>query len=345
MKEEIWSLIRETRSARPGAAAHDDDRAAVYGAALQQFEELMSAAASLNYASRPLPLFYAISQAGRAIAAAWADDPWRLTAHGLKFTFKGSPLRSTVRPDPRKDGSDSFSRIAKVVHSGEVGLTAPVELGALWASLPDLFDVGLTNEPWRRPLEVLREPDDPSTTSLLGNHVVAKVRFDAERKRPETMFTHLHSSADLDEAFEREMRHYPTADGWQHYRHRGSPSVDVHYYGIDFNIFWEAPGTGSGQRELTFTEHAHEHRFTDEWWLRPNLNDQGDFLWPLMTWWGLLFGLSMLARYYPAEWTATLRVDECEETVPLEGALNTALVAVPHFVLQALRAERFTARR
>jgi hypothetical protein len=56
----------------------------VFGAALQQFEELMDAAASVGYAARPLPLFYAISQAGRAIAAVHADDPWELSGHGLK---------------------------------------------------------------------------------------------------------------------------------------------------------------------------------------------------------------------------------------------------------------------
>jgi hypothetical protein len=43
----------------------------------------MGAATSVGYAARPLPLYYAISQASRAIAAAHADQPWKLKGHGL----------------------------------------------------------------------------------------------------------------------------------------------------------------------------------------------------------------------------------------------------------------------
>ena len=107
MDHEIWSLIRETRSARPGRALDDTERAAVYGSALQQFEELMRAAETTGYASRPLPLFYAISQAGRAVAAAHADEPWILSGHGLRHSPGPSSLRSTVRAAPGK--ADSFS--------------------------------------------------------------------------------------------------------------------------------------------------------------------------------------------------------------------------------------------
>ena len=56
-EQSIWNLIRQTRSQRPGSAADEPKRAAVYGAALQQFEELMAAASTSGYAARPSRCF------------------------------------------------------------------------------------------------------------------------------------------------------------------------------------------------------------------------------------------------------------------------------------------------
>ncbi len=66
----FWDWLRLTRSTPPGAAKNDPLASATYRAALEQFEELIRAAAAVGYQSRPLPLFYALSQAGRAIVAA-----------------------------------------------------------------------------------------------------------------------------------------------------------------------------------------------------------------------------------------------------------------------------------
>jgi hypothetical protein len=53
----------------PGHAAKGARRE-LYGAALQQFDELIEASRNAGHTSRPLPLFYALSQAGRAVVAA-----------------------------------------------------------------------------------------------------------------------------------------------------------------------------------------------------------------------------------------------------------------------------------
>ena len=144
------------------------------------------------------------------------------------------------------------------------------------------------------------------------------------------------------EALDGEMKHYPTAEGWLPYRPQNLSLDRPTVNGWDVEVAWHAADQTVQARAAEFESHAHEHRIRGQWWLRPDLNDDGDFLWPLTTWWALLFGLSMLARYHPADWAAALRVDECDETVPLEAALNQALVAVPHFVYQALIALRHT---
>jgi hypothetical protein len=98
----------------------------------------MRAAAGVGYAATPLLLFYALSQAGRAISAALADDPWELTAHGLKHELREPTFRSIARPDPNRAGTDIYSRVTRAL--SQEPLAAPVELVALGASLPDLHD-------------------------------------------------------------------------------------------------------------------------------------------------------------------------------------------------------------
>jgi hypothetical protein len=55
-----------------------------------------------------------------------------------------------------------------------------------------------------------------------------------------------------------------------------------------------------------------------------------------MTWWALLFTLSMLARYHPTEWTRALAPDESSIAVVLERTLDLALAAIPHLVFEVL---------
>lgn len=59
-------------------------------------------------------------------------------------------------------------------------------------------------------------------------------------------------------------------------------------------------------------------------------------LHPLLAWWAVLFGLSMLARYEPARWTEDLDVDKSALAVPLETVLDAALEACPELICLAL---------
>lgn len=144
----------------------------------------MGAASTSGYASRPLPLFYALSQAGRAIAAAWADDPWVPTSgHGLKHELGESALRTTVWPTPAtKEGRiDTFSCVAAAAGQGTLTKGERVELGALWASLPDLWEQDLREERWRRPLPVRRVEHDVSEVHLLDRWVDATIFLQYQR--------------------------------------------------------------------------------------------------------------------------------------------------------------------
>jgi hypothetical protein len=64
----------------------------------------------------------------------------------------------------------------------------------------------------------------------------------------------------------------------------------------------------------------------------------------LIAWWALLFGLSMLARYYPSEWVRALDPNASELSVRIDAALDEAMSAVPHLVLEALSGDHLVLR-
>jgi hypothetical protein len=86
-QETVWRHLRALRHQPPGRASRGE-RKRVFGGALEQAQQLF-AAASVDYASRPILVFYGLSQAGRAIAACSTTagkNGWRLTGHGMPAT-------------------------------------------------------------------------------------------------------------------------------------------------------------------------------------------------------------------------------------------------------------------
>jgi hypothetical protein len=135
-----WRAIQALRAAPTGTADRDRQRRRTFTAALNQAEELAEAASAVTYAVRPLLLFYSLSQAGRAIAAAHLKAKAELSGHGLSFTCDPiAILKSTVVPPGAQHARGAFQDVATA--TGSLGLENPAELGALWAGNPDLQHV------------------------------------------------------------------------------------------------------------------------------------------------------------------------------------------------------------
>jgi hypothetical protein len=83
-------------------------------------------------------------------------------------------------------------------------------------------------------------------------------------------------------------------------------------------------------------EIAPQYRWMNRRWLRPAVEDDAPPPSPLMTWWAILFALSMLARYHPTAWTRALDENSSPIAVNLERSLDIALEAVPHLVFEAV---------
>lgn len=324
----LLSRIRATRADPPVLAVGDEGRRRVYTAALQQFEELLGAAGQVSAWARPLPLFYALSQVGRAIAAARATNQWRLSGHGLKLLPKSDEaplLERQVKPEPRQrnDRCDAFGGVADC--TGSAPLRGPVEVGGLWASLPEAAD--LPDLRWAR----ARWVEEPAPYGDEGLALAAH-RGLAGR---EAAIVFEAPIADHD-GLAAALQQYPTARPWQPPRITGL-GLQVHptRHGRGYVVRYPERATGP-EVTMPLDELAPQYRRLDARWLRPMLGESGDLLSPLMTWWALLYALSIVARYEPDAWATTLNVDASPLAVPLERLLDEALGTIPHLVLEAL---------
>lgn len=76
-------------------------------------------------------------------------------------------------------------------------------------------------------------------------------------------------------------------------------------------------------------------REEDERWLVPPVGEEAGLMPPVLLWWVLLLGLSLLARYEPAAWQAALDLDISPAADPLTQLLDDALTAVPALLFDA----------
>ena len=133
-REISWRGIRALRANPPGLGG--GNRHATFSTALEQAEQLFRAAATVTPAARPLPLFYGISQAGRALVAARASESWHIGGHGIRehrtSNRRGAPV-AEFHIEPL--GNGAFRMVADAL--GSSGLATPTRLGDLWPMLPE----------------------------------------------------------------------------------------------------------------------------------------------------------------------------------------------------------------
>jgi hypothetical protein len=200
------------------------ERAAVFASALEQSEQLMRAAEVVGPAAQPLPLFYALSQAGRAIAAVHLPDAgWRLAGHGLSAPLQlQDGVSDLVRRaiEPREESKkavaagrrSSFAGVTDAIGSEQ--LSGVVELGAVWAAMPDLIapvpQMPSLHPAWRRPLRAysaLWNENDVRTAKLTTGRplelLIAGLPVDPD---PDVAF-------DADAMVEELSAYYPTSAG------------------------------------------------------------------------------------------------------------------------------------
>ncbi|MGW0647323.1 YaaC family protein [Streptomyces umbrinus] len=161
--DEAWGRLRASRWNPPGRA-DTGSRHKTYAAALEQTEQMFRAAAEVGPATRPLQVFYGLSQAGGAIAAAaWSlkGQDWRLDSHGIKTTGFDRPFPDIeIRTDPTGT-QGSFVKVSEALDS-PVWEKDPVRLEDVWDLLPPNLPYPLTDRDRMPPLFV--------AASSVGDH-------------------------------------------------------------------------------------------------------------------------------------------------------------------------------
>ncbi|SCL43328.1 YaaC-like Protein [Micromonospora aurantiaca] len=325
----VWAALRSTRAEPP--AGIKGGRRKTYVAALEQAQQMFTAAASVGAATRPLLLFYGLSQGGRAIAAAAKhvhNNDYPLVGHGIKVntsTLVGPIAKVQVYGDNTTTGS--FTRLSKILNSPTWDGAAPVSLAELWNTLPEgnVFPLEETTT-GATPLpvsvdeySVLHQAQTASPVQLIVTGIPTDIIPPPQHPGPTP-------------ALEAFLVQYPKLAG-----HTAIYPKGVYPDGQGGTVHLAYPSSHSGYHERTAEALAHStlYRLHDRY-VFPAVGANRDSLHPVMAWWAVLFALSMLARYQPEAWADHIAIDTSRAAVPIERLLTEALTAVPELLLQTI---------
>jgi len=308
--------LRRTRAVRPGQAGTNSTRGELYSAAIRQFEDLLVAAEAAGYAGRPLPLFYALSQAGRALVAAFGSTP-TVDGHGLRELRTTSAsvglIDRAVDRAAKKSGEDSFSAVAAAINSST--FTGSATLGSIWAATPGASGLllGTWHSNWMPPLlAVLGTKDARVGMTLFAPSSGPSPSLGELRV---SRYSSIPASAVLEDTW-----------GWG--RVHGGESLVA-------TVSW-LPDEPTAEEALRGRLARTRTELFEDGTLLPSINDESAAMHPLMTWWTLLFALSIFARYHPTPWVEALDADRSPLAVPLQALLDVAPDAVTALVWEAV---------
>lgn len=341
-----WGDLRAMRADPPGHAGPQKARKKVFLAALEQCEQLLRGAQTLGYASRPLNLFYGLSQAGRAVSAAWcrpdadARNAWRLSGHGISAKGLNQPIERIAvvgengsHLNGRDAARPSFTALASVL--GSDYLTRPANLIDLWACLPEAIGRPAPGDDARwGPLQI----EDPVVAAEDREIIVGAVtawthNWPVDQLRSWETFG---GRAFNDRVHRAILTRYPSMSppataameaAWptQWLGRRGS-----------ICLTWDV-GPDTPYLEAAWQLQLYATAYRGEHWVFPTVEAQR--LHPFITWLSVLFTLSMLARYEPERWVDVIDVDRSVWATPVEHLLDEAITALPALISETLSYE------
>ncbi len=352
---QAWGVeLRSIRANRP-KRAQTGARAQTFGAALEQAEQLWRASEAVGTIASPLLLFYGLTQAGRAICAGGTPgNAWRpAESHGLAFQFtrpaNGANLDlATVVVKPSGDGL--IQQVARILDSPV--LSGPATLSALLGSLDAklLFSGSQVADP--KPLEVHEWTKNLTTLGTTATKSLflapAPDRFAANTRLvaagPQNL-EHTRIIPPTGEQIAEWLDTYPTLRGLGVPTEvlGPEPSLDRSDRGDwVIKLIWDTDASMAGITQSDWTVEHLDELYSYEWngtsgVVLPAVAGNTEAHDLVVAWWLVLYCLSMLARYYPKEWTEILDVDRSPLAVPIEHVLSVAYAAVPALIAFRLR--------
>jgi hypothetical protein len=316
------SGIQSLRASPPGLAAGDRARRRVFGAALEQFDELWQAAGTVGPPVSPIPLFYAMAQGSRAVTAVHIrDGDWQASGHGLSVRAPSNTI-GELTIEPHDGSSHSFGAFCRAIGSSQ--LTSSARLTDVWAAVPGLERVdglGADSNPALQLDAIASTPGNPATNALLRGDLAAGLPDDAE-EAARTLAERLNEYPGVSDGFCVEP---PVPRDPDPYRPQDGPSVEIYWRADDGTVrpLDSVAARLGGENTGNF--------------ILPALGANRDQLTPFAASWAVLLALSSAARYHPDRWVAALDRDKSVLAIPIEEALARTRESLPWLMLHALK--------
>ncbi|MFE5097696.1 YaaC family protein [Streptomyces sp. NPDC056638] len=324
-----WERLRASRSSRPGRAS-SGARAKTYSTALEQAQQMFRAAEVVGPQTRPLLVFYGLSQAGRAIAAAATNlkgEEWNLVSHGIHATGYHKDFADIeIRTDPA-GSAGSFVRLSELLESPIWCGDTVVPLDAVWDTIPANLEYPLTAGERLTPLYAsagIGSQPHPLLTIEVGD--IPDRVVDAGSREALTEF----------------LEAYPGTSGHDGFVIRTVEGVDVPNYERHhpdagwLTMHWAMPSGADSAEQRRARLRAMTRGYAGHRYFFPATAGLPRDLHPLMAWWVVLYVLSMLARYQPAQWAKHIDIDGSRHAVPIEKILERALEQLPTLIADAI---------
>jgi hypothetical protein len=280
----VWAALRSTRATPPSGIK--GDRHKTYAAALEQAQQMFTAAASVGVATRPLLLFYGLSQGGRAIAAAAKhvhNNDYPLIGHGIKAnksTLVGPLANVQVHTDNTAKGS--FTRLSTTILGSPVwDDTNPVTSASCGTPCPRPASFRSATRP--------ASARFPCTSTSSASCLRPRRPAGADHRNWHSVRRYRGRRA----GFGGVPWTVPEARRILGDRSEGGVP---RWSGGTVDLTYSSSHTGYQERTAEALTHTTRYRLHDRF-VFPAVGANTDSLHPVMAWWAVLFALSMLARY------------------------------------------------
>lgn len=298
-------------------------RRQTYITGLRQAEEFWAAADAASTLVSPILRYYALMQAGQAVAACSPLDnsKWQAKGgHGLTLTVPSLQANQFLNLHEVLVKADASEMAAQALAGAlnTVLLREPAPLSALIAALRDQSLFRRSNGTTRLPLTVSVQMEgstaNTSNLTLLISHGLDESRFKEylNKQVPHALVR-------------EEFAHYPSLRSlpdWQgatvepDWVHGGPSWLRLRYSHDQWGAWseldpyfddWTTAGFGGRQ---------------DNAFVLPSVGGNDQPQHPLMTWYLVMYSFSMLARYYGAAWRRLLDKDESIQAALLENFIQ-----------------------
>jgi hypothetical protein len=298
----------------------------MFQSSMEQCEQFLAAASETGYATRPVQLFYALSQAGRAIVSASprvGNQAWRVSGHGLTA---GTSAIAAADATVTAAKAGLFPAVASAMGAEALVPGEPAALRELWPLLPETVNVPLTDGAMLPALLFFQDgwPESAAFARASVDWIPSQVR-------------------DLYGQDQAQVQGYP--DSYPALRgsalRRSHPMGGLEWrtekHGMGLSVEWR-DGTPLALADAKTLEDlaVARYRSADDTLVTPVIGSMATGLHPFLALWAVLLALSSLARYEPATWSKMIDIDQSAEANPIEHLLEEALDSVPASVLYQL---------